>query len=346
MFVRLAVLVLLAIALLAYFLRRANRRDDAKPERASSRIKNERAPSFAGGYVLDLAMRCLCASCEQEVAATPDDQCEACGQPYLLDGRYQLEARVGHGTNAVTYRARRIDNLALAAIKELSVRKIDSFKALEHFEREAKVLASLDHPGIPSYVERFTTENGRFTTFYLAEEFIAGKTLLEEMATHRHTEAQVVEIIDEIQAILDYLHGLVPPVIHRDIKPSNIMRRQVDGRLFLIDFGSVRELTAGDFDASTAASTAASTVAGTFGYMAPEQFAGMAVPASDVYGLGATAVALLARQDVCHLLTAQNTLDWQPHVQVSAATQARLRTMLETDVNRRTQALANHSTSA
>ena len=83
--------------------------------------------------------------------------------------------------------------------------------------------------------------------------------------------------------ILDYLHTRTPSVVHRDIKPSNIVRAPNDGRCSLVDFGGVLD---------AAREKGGSTIVGTFGYMAPEQLHGQAVPATDIYALGATIVAL------------------------------------------------------
>src|SRR5690606_26304067 len=97
----------------------------------------------------------------------------------------------------------------------------------------------------------------------------------------RHND--VVHFLREMAVALDYLHHHSPPIIHRDIKPRNVIRRP-DGHFTLVDFGSVRDKLRPE---------GGSTVVGTFGYMAPEQFQGRAMPATDVYATAATALAML-----------------------------------------------------
>jgi len=96
-------------------------------------------------------------------------------------------------------------------------------------------------------------------------------------------------LLNALLDILVYLHDRHPPVIHRDIKPSNILLGDRSGhsigQVYLVDFGSVQTL------ATRAGQTM--TVVGTYGYMPPEQFGGSAVPASDLYSLGCTAISLL-----------------------------------------------------
>jgi serine/threonine protein kinase len=93
----------------------------------------------------------------------------------------------------------------------------------------------------------------------------------------------------ELLEILIYLHEQEPPVIHRDIKPSNILLHSRSGnsvgQVYFVDFGSVQNQAA-KFGGTI-------TVVGTYGYMAPEQFGGRSVPASDLYGLGATLIYLV-----------------------------------------------------
>jgi serine/threonine protein kinase len=96
---------------------------------------------------------------------------------------------------------------------------------------------------------------------------------------------EIHEIAVGVLDVLAYLHGRAPPVIHRDIKPSNVLLR-ANGTPALIDFGGVRA-------AWQPRGAAGATVVGTFGYMAPEQFAGHAGPTSDLYALGATLLHLV-----------------------------------------------------
>ena len=85
-----------------------------------------------------------------------------------------------------------------------------------------------------------------------------------------------MRLLRDASDVLDYLHGRAPPVIHRDLKPSNVIRRP-DGSFAFVDFGAVRDKLRPE---------GGSTIVGTFGYMAPEQFQGRALPASDVYAIG------------------------------------------------------------
>ncbi|MEQ9551082.1 MAG: protein kinase [Coleofasciculus sp. G3-WIS-01] len=121
--------------------------------------------------------------------------------------------------------------------------------------------------------------------FGLVQDYIPGdslQTLLDQ--GKRFTEADVCQIAESILEILIYMHELSPPVFHRDIKPSNLILGQ-DGQIYLVDFGAVQ-------DRATAEGVTF-TVVGTSGYAPPEQLWGKVVPASDLYGLGATLIHLL-----------------------------------------------------
>ena len=176
----------------------------------------------------------------------------------------------------------------------------DQFKL---FEREAQVLQSLNHPRIPRYQNYFEIEpkdaNG-ISWFGLVQDYISGKSLQELLDQgQQFSEEKVRFIATEVLSILIYLHQLTPPVLHRDIKPSNLILGE-DQQIYLIDFGAVQ--------AQTALTKVTFTVVGTSGYTPIEQFWGRAVPASDLYALGATLIHLLTGISPDNLTKEENRL--------------------------------------
>jgi len=265
----------------------------------------------------------ICAACGEDYRAS-EDRCGSCGEDPLLAGRYRLEASAGRGGSGTLFRATALADGRAVAIKEVPLRGLKDAKAVELSEREARVLRQLDHPGIPSYREHLVLGAGRHRALYLMQDFVEGVSLADELERRRYTEDEVLAVLAEALEILAYLHGLAPPVIHRDVKPANLMRRASDGRLVLVDFGSVRDLVRGTVGGG-------STVAGTFGFMAPEQFMGEATPATDIYGLGVTAVALLSRRDPASLMGYDRRFQWRDYVELSPPVEALLADMLAND---------------
>lgn len=266
----------------------------------------------------------ICAACG-ETTADPTT-CAACGTDPRLDGRYALEAVVGRGATGVTYRATRLLDGAAVAVKEMALRHADP----DHrrlVDREVQVLRQLSHPQIPRYLEHFDAGVGRHRHLCLVSEFVDGRTLHDELRDRRYTEGEVLAIVREVLGILIYLQDLRPPVIHRDIKPGNLMRRAADGRLVLIDFGSVRDAVEDTIGGRT--------IAGTFGYMAPEQFRGEAKPATDLYAVGVLALVLLTRREPDALLESGDPGAWRRKVVCAPATLAFLEALLAPDADDR-----------
>ncbi len=198
----------------------------------------------------------------------------------LHGDRYVVRGRLGEGAQGVTYEATDTQTGGVVAIKRFNVGGAHSWKEVELAEREARVLATLDHPLLPRYVEHFEDEG----TLYLVMEKVEGETL--DAIRKREgalSETEVRRFLACADRALTYLHGRGSPIVHRDVKPRNVVRRP-DGTYVFVDFGAVRELLVRG---------SSSTVVGTMGYMAPEQFQGRALPASDVYAVGATALAAL-----------------------------------------------------
>ncbi|MCA9670351.1 MAG: serine/threonine protein kinase, partial [Myxococcales bacterium] len=200
--------------------------------------------------------------------------------------RYELGRPLGRGGQGHTYRARDRESGDAVAVKVLHLSGGGGWKAFDLFERECAVLRSLEHAGIPRYLDSFGDDDaGRY---YLVMQLVEGDTLRDLLGRGETlAESQLWNVLHQLLGILEYLHGRSPPVIHRDVKPANIIRRP-DNTFALVDFGGVRLALRPD---------GGSTVVGTFGYMAPEQLHGDATPATDVYGLGATIAALAAGQE-------------------------------------------------
>lgn len=208
--------------------------------------------------------------------------------PPLSHDRYQLTQPLGHNAGRQTWLGTDRETGAAVVVKLLAFSPQMDWQEFKLFEREAQVLQQLNHPQIPRYRDYFTVEkaagNG-ICWFGLVQDYIPADSLqtLLNQGTRFHLE-QVREIAAQVLEILVYLHGLEPAVLHRDIKPSNLLWDKTD-RVYLVDFGAVQNRAATE--------GVTFTVVGTTGYAPLEQFWGRAVPASDLYALGATLIHLL-----------------------------------------------------
>lgn len=200
----------------------------------------------------------------------------------VIQDRYTVEQTLGRGSFATTYLCKDATNGARVAIKAMRLTELDVWKSFELFEREARVLESLSHQGIPRFHDVFREEfEDATSTFYLVQEHIEGKSLQQLLDSgDRLSPPEVTQLVLGLLDVLDHLHTRSPPLYHRDIKPSNIIIRPM-GAPVLIDFGSV-------CDGWREKDERGSTVAGTHGYMPPEQYMGKVSAASDLYALGAT----------------------------------------------------------
>ncbi len=209
----------------------------------------------------------------------------------MLQERYRIVGTLGVGGFSSVYQARdmRFPNATkLCAIKEMVISAPDPQireLTIKSFEREASMLAMLDHPAIPDISDYFTEKDRS----YLVIDLIRGKDLeawLEEQTDFLDQET-ALEWMLQLCDVLKHLHNQKPhPIIFRDLKPSNIMLDQYN-RIRIIDFG-IAKLFETDRKG---------TMIGTEGYSPPEQYRGQATPAGDVYAMGATFHHLLTRQD-------------------------------------------------
>ena len=204
----------------------------------------------------------------------------------VLHDRYQLKQKLGQNAGRQTWLAEDVgvSPTELVVVKLLAFGGEVQWDDLKLFEREAQVLKQLNHPRIPKYRDYFHIDE-RSLWFGLVQEYIPGSSLREQLHQgKRFTTKQVRKIALEILEILEFLHQLNPAVLHRDIKPSNLIWGE-DEQIYLVDFGAVQDRAAKE--------GATFTVVGTYGYAPMEQFGGRAVPASDLYALGATLIHLL-----------------------------------------------------
>jgi serine/threonine-protein kinase len=275
--------------------------------------------------------------------------CTTCGMPLILVGRYiplKLLGRGGFGA-AFLARDRYTPAMRQCVVKQfqpsgdLTPHQLQIAQSL--FEREGAVLEELgnSHPQIPDLLAFFeldvpnphAAKADRF--FYLVQEFIDGENLEDELARRgAFSEADVEEVLTEVLKILQFVHD--HGSIHRDIKPSNIMRRR-DGRLYLLDFGAVKQVTSKA--AVGGQSSNASTGIYSMGFAPPEQIAGDAVyPATDLYALGVTCITLLTGKQPNELYDAySNCWKWKDHAKVSDRLATVLDRMLMPAPNQRYQ---------
>lgn len=246
----------------------------------------------------------------------------------LIDNRFEVRELLGQGAQARTYRGLDRKTGRAVAIKELLLHHVDSWKAVELFEREGQILHRLNHPAIPGYVATLHLEEevGR-ERFFLVQELVDGEDLKHLFDRgFRLDENQARQFLAYLLEVLVYLQSLSPVVIHRDIKPSNILRRP-DGSFALIDFGAVQ--------AVMPSQGGGSTVVGTSGYMPVEQLMGRADTSTDLYSLAATTVQLLSGRHPNDLPMEDLRLRFEEAVNISPALKGFLTRMLAPEANRR-----------
>lgn len=210
----------------------------------------------------------------------------------ILRGRYKITKLLGRGGFGETYLAEDGDRPGrpICVVKQLQVNSNvpHILKAAQRlFNNEAEILYKLgSHEQIPQLLAHFEENN----QFYLVQEFIDGNDLSVEINQNRRwSEEQIIALLKDVLVVLQFVHD--QNVIHRDIKPSNLIRRRRDGKIFLIDFGVVKEIQL----PATQNNTYSTISVGTPGYVPNEQLGGKPRVSSDIYALGITAIQALTR---------------------------------------------------
>jgi serine/threonine protein kinase len=224
----------------------------------------------------------------------------------ILNSRFKVLKKLAEGGFGQTFLA---EDLHLPANPVCVVKRLkpefpdeESYRlARRLFEQEAEILYRLgNYPAIPKLLAHFE-EKGEFI---LVQELVEGWTLAEEFDSGKSfDEREAVEMLRQILETLAFVHS--QNVIHRDIKPSNLMRRACDGKIFLIDFGAVKQVSINPFNQNH---TFQSTVAiGSHGYMPSEQTAGKPRFASDLYAAGLVVIEALTGMNPLQLTQNRTT---------------------------------------
>jgi beta-lactam-binding protein with PASTA domain/predicted Ser/Thr protein kinase len=191
----------------------------------------------------------------------------------IFDGRYHVVRKLGTGGMATVYLAEDQDLGRRVALKVLDERHAQDAQFVERFRREAMSAAVLSHPNIVAVYDRGEA-NG---TYYIAMEYLEGKTLKELIVARGPTPVRVaIDYARQILAALDFAHR--NGIVHRDIKPHNVIIAP-DGRLKVMDFGIARS--------GSSQVTEAGSIIGTAQYLSPEQARGASAgPPADIYSTG------------------------------------------------------------
>jgi Tol biopolymer transport system component len=220
-------------------------------------------------------------------------------EPGQMLSHYRLVEKIGEGGMGVVWKATDTTLDRDVAIKILPDAFVAETERIARFEREARLLASLDHPGIAAVYGLHLVDGVRF----LAMEYVPGEDLAARLS---HGPLPVEDAIDIARRVAEALEAAHEQhVIHRDIKPANVVLRP-DGAVKVLDFGLAKALSPDGVDGSDnalsmsptmTAATVAGVVLGTASYMSPEQARGRPVDRrTDIWALGCLLYEMLTAQ--------------------------------------------------
>jgi len=283
---------------------------------------NQPNPATIGGVITDHG-------CDHTGNVADSRFCIYCGEPLCVLStirHYQVLGVLGQGGMGTTYQvwntaaAQQRDQITLSSaqplqvLKEMNADMARIAKAQELFEREARILSGLSHPGIPKFLD-FFIEAGKK---YLTMEMIHGQDMEKQVLSQGVVQPdQAIAWMIEVCDVLSYLHRKTPPIIHRDIKPANLMVRHKDNQVILLDFGAVKEI-----------GTPPGTCIGAEGYSSPEQDRGNPVTQSDLYAIGTTLIFLLTGKNP-HVFYSKRGRDYRFDLQKVSTIPPKLRKLID-----------------
>ncbi len=214
-------------------------------------------------------------------------------------GHYEILELIGRGGMGEVFRARDVKLGRDVAMKILPTEFSDDRERLARFEREARLLASLQHQNIAAIYGLEEVDGRPILVMELAE----GEDLSDRLAHGRLPDDEIEQITRQLAKGLEYAHDV--GIVHRDLKPANIKVSR-NGKVKILDFGLARALAGDSVQASeqsdsnhsptvTQALTSAGTILGTAAYMSPEQARGREVDRrTDIWAFGVILYEMLA----------------------------------------------------
>jgi eukaryotic-like serine/threonine-protein kinase len=192
--------------------------------------------------------------------------------PRLIQDRFRLERRIGRGGMGIVYEARDLELDRPVAIKVLGDRRMGDASAVSRFRREARVLASFQHPNVVTIFDAGCVANGRG---FLVMELLRGVTLRQELAARGPLQLCLIsEILRGICSAVEAAHKR--SIVHRDLKPENVFLTEQQGGSVpkVLDFGLAALIDPNASTLTVAGVTCAGALVGTPGYIAPERLHG------------------------------------------------------------------------
>ncbi|MBY6036883.1 serine/threonine protein kinase [Fictibacillus nanhaiensis] len=226
----------------------------------------------------------------------------------LIHKRYRIEYVLGMGSYGITYLAQDEITKHTVVVKQLRPSKAKIEGGLASFEKEARILQELEHPQVPTLLQKFHDDDGHF----IVMEWIQGDTFEDLIFRdhHQYSEKETIAILLKLLTIIDHFHQ--NGILHRDLRIPNIIERH--GKLHVVDFGLACYLT--DSEDSEPPDH-------------PEKAHMRAVTVkSDIFALGHFALFLLYSS---YVPQSKQERSWEEELDLSKSLQSVLRKMLQLD---------------
>ncbi|MEW6366900.1 MAG: hypothetical protein AB1714_19915 [Acidobacteriota bacterium] len=253
------------------------------------------------------------------------------GKRLVVRDRYRLEDELRATDRSAVWKAVDLKTQRRCVVKSVCLDAAGSEAGAESLAKESGILANLNHPGIPCFVESFAEKTQSGATLYCVYEYVEGRSIVEQIEGGRHfKELDVQQLTRDLALILKYLHGFSPPIIHSDIRPGHIIV-DAQNRPHLISFGAVKRRLGWEPEGALARGAEA------LAYEPREQSRGEANVTSDIYALGASMLYALSQVHPDEMPHDGERLDFRRLVNVTGPFAEVLERMVEPDWEKRYQ---------